>query len=81
MDIEQIRKEMTREEFINKIKTEEYWGEGVNYESSFWYDKYTKINCPNDIGLESCIGIDKRDCYNCWLNSIKDDRIKFKNEY
>lgn len=80
MDIEQIRKEMTREEFINKIKTEEYWGEGINYESSFWYDKYTKINCPNDIGLENCKNKNEgKNCYDCWINSIKN--IKFKNKH
>jgi hypothetical protein len=73
MDIKEIVKEMTREEFEEELKTSNYG----------WKDlKGTRedTTCPSDIKL---IDFDNsrcstKACKQCWLNSIKD--VKFKGE-
>lgn len=71
MHIDDIRKEFTREEFIDRfcIKRLNVGG--------FFYKKKSGV-CPSDVkGLhEDCNSVPN--CYVCWLEAIKD--IKFKDE-
>lgn len=70
MNIEEIRKELTREEFISKLT-------GGN-DCRFKYNN--KIaNCPNSIDIDFETEAEYCDnCEECWLGAIKD--IKFKGE-
>lgn len=74
MNIEEIRKELTREEFIKRLEI---------YASTFFVYKGVSYGCPSCIGLkdtsndgeDACKYIN---CHYCWLKSIKN--IKFKGE-
>ncbi|MBN3352128.1 hypothetical protein CF086_17670 [Clostridium botulinum] len=69
MNIKEIAREMTREEFIERI---EFSSGNFKYGDNKWF------NCPKDIGglkdPDRCWGV----CEECWKDAIKD--IKFKGE-
>lgn len=74
LDINEIAKTMTREEFLNCIDDE----------GTLIYDYKNIECCPSYIkGLKDCaetnsVICDKRQCYFCWKESVKD--IKFKDD-
>lgn len=69
MKIDEIRKIMTREKFLNELEKNKFGFKG-DYE------------CPKDIGLlnleNKCIGESEKRCKKCWLEATKD--VKFKGE-
>lgn len=72
-NIEDIRKEMTRQEFINQL-------EDSNYGLKFVEGLFNNIDCPSDLGLPqlACNSSYRTICKECWLNAIKD--VKFKDK-
>lgn len=70
MDINEIAKKMTREEFLNCI----------DEDGSLIYN-HKNIECPSYIkGLKDCAETNslRVQCYSCWAEAIKD--IKFKDD-
>lgn len=71
MDIKEMAKTMTREEFMKGI---EFYESGWGIHDFYGKGSNSSDCCPNAYGLINKCG----DCRDCWENAIKD--IKFKGE-